>query len=58
MVRHGIAQPDEQVMIEQGVVAKRPSQIFVRASLAGLRVHDVRVGGYCVEVLRGEVTLP
>jgi predicted PhzF superfamily epimerase YddE/YHI9 len=58
MVRHGIAQPDEQVTIEQGVEAKRPSQIFVRASLAGSRVHDVRVGGYCAEVLRGEVTLP
>ncbi len=58
MVRHGIARPDEHVMIEQGIEAKRPSRIFVRASQDGSRVHNVRVGGYCVEVLRGEVTLP
>jgi trans-2,3-dihydro-3-hydroxyanthranilate isomerase len=58
MVSHGIARPDEQVMIEQGIEAKRPSRIFVRASQDGSRVHNVRVGGYCVEVLRGEVTLP
>jgi trans-2,3-dihydro-3-hydroxyanthranilate isomerase len=58
MVRHGIARPDEQVMIEQGIEAKRPSRIFVRASQDGSRVHNVRVGGYCVEVLRGQVTLP
>jgi trans-2,3-dihydro-3-hydroxyanthranilate isomerase len=58
MVRHGVARPDEQVMIEQGIEAKRPSRIFVRASQDGSHVHNVRVGGYCVEVLRGEVTLP
>jgi trans-2,3-dihydro-3-hydroxyanthranilate isomerase len=58
MVRHGIVRPDEQVIIEQGIEALRPSRIFVRASLDGSRVHNVRVGGYCVAVLRGEVTLP
>jgi trans-2,3-dihydro-3-hydroxyanthranilate isomerase len=58
MVRHGVARPDEQVMIEQEIEAKRPSRIFLRASQDGSHVHNVRVGGYCVEVLRGEVTLP
>jgi trans-2,3-dihydro-3-hydroxyanthranilate isomerase len=58
MVRHGIARPDEQVMIEQGIEAKRPSRIFVRASQDGSHVHNVRVGGYCAEVLRGKVALP
>src|SRR5579864_5262515 len=32
MVRHGVAQSDERVLIEQGVEMKRPSRIFVRAS--------------------------
>src|SRR5262249_20712116 len=32
MVEHGVAQPDERVMIEQGVEMKRSSRIFVRAS--------------------------
>jgi trans-2,3-dihydro-3-hydroxyanthranilate isomerase len=58
MVRHGLAKPDEQVMILQGVEMKRPSRIFVRASLDGTRVHNVRVGGHCVEVMLGELALP
>jgi len=55
MVQHGIARPDERVMIEQGVEMKRPSRIFVRASRNNDRVVNVRVGGNVVEVLRGEV---
>jgi trans-2,3-dihydro-3-hydroxyanthranilate isomerase len=58
MVQHGIAKPEEQVLILQGVEMQRPSRIFVRASLDGTRVHNVRVGGYCAEVMRGELTLP
>jgi trans-2,3-dihydro-3-hydroxyanthranilate isomerase len=56
MVAHGVAQPEERVLIEQGVEMKRPSRIFVRASLRDNRVVNVRVGGNVVEVLRGEVT--
>jgi len=55
MVAHGVAQPDEQVLIEQGVEMLRPSRIFVRASHRDNRVVNVRVGGNVVEVLRGEV---
>jgi len=55
MVEHGVAQPDEQVMIEQGVEMKRSSRIFVRASRRNDRVVNVRVGGNVVEVLRGEL---
>ena len=55
MVAHKVAQPDERVMIEQGVEMKRPSRIFVRASRADDRVVNVRVGGNVVEVLRGEL---
>ena len=55
MVAHGVAQPDERVLIEQGIEMRRPSRIFVRASLHDDRVVNVRVGGNVVEVLRGEV---
>ena len=55
MVQHGIARPDERVMIEQGVEMRRPSRIFVRASRNNDRVVNVRVGGNVVEVLRGEL---
>ncbi len=55
MVKHGVAQSDERVLIEQGVEMKRPSKIFVRASRSNDRVVNVRVGGNVVEVLRGEI---
>jgi trans-2,3-dihydro-3-hydroxyanthranilate isomerase len=57
MVAHGVARPDEQVMIEQGVEMKRLSRIFVRASMTANRVVNVRVGGNVVEVMRAEVFL-
>jgi trans-2,3-dihydro-3-hydroxyanthranilate isomerase len=57
MVKHKLARPEEQLIIEQGIEAKRPSRIFARAGLAGGRVCDVRVGGHAVEVARGELTL-
>lgn len=57
MVAHGVAKPDERVLIEQGVEMKRPSRIFVRASRSDNRVVNVRVGGNAVEVMRGEVFL-
>jgi len=57
MVAHGVAKVDERVLIEQGVEMKRPSRIFVRASLTDNRVVNVRVGGHSVEIMRGEVFL-
>jgi trans-2,3-dihydro-3-hydroxyanthranilate isomerase len=57
MVAHGVARPEERVMIEQGLEARRPSRIFVRAGRTGATVCDVRVGGHTVEVARGELTL-
>ena len=57
IVRHGLAKSDEQILIRQGIEARRPSEIFVRAARDGERVTDVRVGGYAVEVLRGIVGL-
>ncbi len=57
MAAHGVAASDERVMIEQGLEMHRPSCIFVRATKKDNQVVNVRVGGNCVEVLRGEVTL-
>jgi trans-2,3-dihydro-3-hydroxyanthranilate isomerase len=57
MVAHGVAASDERVLIEQGLEMHRPSCIFVRATKSDNQVINVRVGGNCVEVLHGEVTL-
>lgn len=57
MVRYGVAKSDEQVVIQQGVVIHRPSEIYVQATRAGNEVTDVRVGGYAVEIIRGSVAL-
>jgi trans-2,3-dihydro-3-hydroxyanthranilate isomerase len=60
MVAHGVAASDERVKIEQGLEMHRPSSIFVRATKKNNehdnQVINVRVGGNCVEVLRGEIT--
>jgi trans-2,3-dihydro-3-hydroxyanthranilate isomerase len=56
IVRHGLAKSDEEILIHQGVEARRPSEIVVRATREGEKVTNVRVGGYAVEVLRGNVS--
>ena len=55
MVKHGVAAPGQAVLIEQGLEARRPSRIHVRASAGGAGATDVRVGGHVVEVARGEL---
>jgi trans-2,3-dihydro-3-hydroxyanthranilate isomerase len=57
MVAHGVARPEERVLIEQGLEVRRPSRLFVRAGLLGERVVNVRVGGHAVEVARGELVV-
>jgi len=57
MVAHGVARPDERVLIEQGLETNRPSRIYVRASREDNRVVNVRVGGHAVEILRAELFL-
>jgi len=56
LVRYGLAQSGEQALIEQGEQVRRPSKIYVSASGAGDKITDVRVGGHCVEILRGEIS--
>jgi trans-2,3-dihydro-3-hydroxyanthranilate isomerase len=57
MVAHGVAATNEHVLIEQGIEMRRPSRLFVRAEKKDNQVINVRVGGNCVEVLTGELTL-
>jgi len=65
MVAHGVAKPDERILIEQGIEMRRPSRIFVRAKFQDSlqngqrdnRIVNVRVGGNAIEVMRGEVFL-
>jgi trans-2,3-dihydro-3-hydroxyanthranilate isomerase len=57
MVAHGVAASDERAMVEQGLEMRRPSSLFVRAARRDNQISNVRVGGNCVEVLRGEMTL-
>ncbi len=57
MVRHGVAAPGQPVLVEQGIEARRPSRILVRAAAGGAGATDVRVGGHAVEVARGELVL-
>ena len=57
MVRHEVANSDEQVLIRQGIECRRASEMYVRAAREGERVTNIRVGGYAVEILRGTVML-
>jgi trans-2,3-dihydro-3-hydroxyanthranilate isomerase len=54
-VKYGVVPPDHQALLEQGVEMKRRSRIFLSASVNGGRIFNVRVGGHCAEVMRGEI---
>ena len=56
-VQYGVVQPDQQVLMEQGVEMKRRSRIFFSAGRNGDKIVNVRVGGHVVEVVRGEMVL-
>jgi trans-2,3-dihydro-3-hydroxyanthranilate isomerase len=57
LVRYGAAAPEQPVHIRQGVEMRRTSDIFVRASRDGDKIMNVRVGGYAVQTMEGEVIL-
>jgi trans-2,3-dihydro-3-hydroxyanthranilate isomerase len=57
MVKYGVAQSDETVLILQGAEINRPSQLFVRSSKNGTTISNVRVGGHAVLVMEGEASL-
>ncbi len=57
MVKYGVAKAAQKVAIEQGVECRRPSRLVVSADRDGDKITDVRVGGNCVHIIRGELTL-
>jgi trans-2,3-dihydro-3-hydroxyanthranilate isomerase len=58
LVQHGVIASEQRVIIEQGIEIGRPSQLYVRAKKENDRITDVFVGGYAIEVARGEYRLP
>jgi trans-2,3-dihydro-3-hydroxyanthranilate isomerase len=58
LVRHGLAESDQPVVIEQGVEMLRPSRIHVRAGLRDGGVENVFVGGRTIPVASGRFFLP
>jgi trans-2,3-dihydro-3-hydroxyanthranilate isomerase len=57
MVRNGLLASGAPVEIEQGLEVHRPSRIFARADGTDDSVTNVRVGGFFVSVLHGELDL-
>jgi trans-2,3-dihydro-3-hydroxyanthranilate isomerase len=57
LVRHGWAEPGEELVIAQGAEIARPSQLHARAHGTPERIDHVEVGGSAVVVARGEFRL-
>jgi trans-2,3-dihydro-3-hydroxyanthranilate isomerase len=66
LVRWGAVAPDETIHVQQGVEIKRPSDLYLSASLTRVRdssdrsgkVTNVRVGGSTILVAKGQLFLP
>ncbi|HEX3455644.1 MAG TPA: PhzF family phenazine biosynthesis protein [Gaiellaceae bacterium] len=57
LVRHGRVQPDEEIVITQGVEILRPSKLYARVEGTPEEIQAVHVGGSAVVVARGEFSL-
>jgi trans-2,3-dihydro-3-hydroxyanthranilate isomerase len=57
LVRHGRVQPDEEIVITQGVEILRPSKLYARVEGTPDEIAAVHVGGSAVVVARGEFSL-
>lgn len=57
MVLHGLLEPDESAIIEQGLEVRRTSEMHVQAGLSEGKPTNIRVGGHVVTVMRGEAAL-
>jgi trans-2,3-dihydro-3-hydroxyanthranilate isomerase len=56
-VKQGWVKSGERIRIEQGSEMGRPSELFISATNTGGQIGNVRVGGYAVKSLRGELEL-
>jgi len=58
LVKHGLVQAGQPVVIEQGVEISRPSRITAQAGLRNGEVHAVLVSGSTILVAEGRFFLP
>jgi trans-2,3-dihydro-3-hydroxyanthranilate isomerase len=58
LVQSGLAMPETEVLIEQGIECLRPSLLSTQASLYGTRVSEIRVAGRTIPVATGRFFLP
>jgi trans-2,3-dihydro-3-hydroxyanthranilate isomerase len=58
LVRRGIVPSGQRTHVVQGVEIGRPSDLYLSATVDGIRVTDVRVGGSTVLVAKGKLFLP
>jgi trans-2,3-dihydro-3-hydroxyanthranilate isomerase len=58
LVRHGLAQSGQPILVEQGIEMFRPSRIHVQATRSGESVSEVFVGGRTIHVANGRLFIP
>lgn len=58
LVRHGLWPSGERLHLRQGVEIRRPSDLYLSASLADGKVREVRVAGSTAPVAIGRLFLP
>jgi trans-2,3-dihydro-3-hydroxyanthranilate isomerase len=58
LVRHSLAASGQPIVLEQGIEMRRPSRIYVQASIENDRVFDVRVAGRTIPIATGRLFLP
>jgi trans-2,3-dihydro-3-hydroxyanthranilate isomerase len=58
LVKNGLAQSGQTIVIEQGVEMLRPSRLHVSAKLDGENITEVEVGGRTIPVAMGRLFLP
>jgi trans-2,3-dihydro-3-hydroxyanthranilate isomerase len=57
LVRHGLAAPEQEIHIRQGVEILRPSDLYASANSISGKITGVRLGGSTVHVAKGRLFL-
>ena len=57
LLSQNLIESDKVYSIEQGTEVRRPSIIYVRGSKKGEVISNIRVGGKCFIISKGEMTL-
>lgn len=57
LIKHKLARAGTRHLVEQGLEMGRPSELYGSAELVGTEVKNLRVGGYSVMVVQGELSL-